>query len=209
MNGQEGDFLYLIDSGLVKAQNFSSGGKSCLLNIYGADDLIGDSCLVQRMRAETSTTLTPAVVRKIPRARVLRLIADQELAEDWLRYQILRVLEQQETITLFVTLNSEQRLGSLLLALARKFGSRRDGRTWVENQLTQEDFAQMVGTTRSRVGSFLKNFRQHGLVRAAGNSLIIDEPGLHAYVAAREAPAVTRAPQGSGSGAAQARPAGR
>ncbi len=183
MSGQDRcDFLYLIESGLVKAHNFSANGKTCLLNIYGTNDLIGDSCLVQQARRETATALTPAVLRTFPRGKLLELISNQRLAEELLCYMASRALEQQETITLFVTLSSEQRLGWLLLALARKFGSHRDGTARIESVLTQEDLAQMIGTTRSRVGSFLKTFRERGLIRAAGNLLIIDHIALHAYL---------------------------
>jgi hypothetical protein len=41
----------------------------------------------------------------------------------------------------------------------------------------------MVGTTRSRVGYFLKQFRENGFVEVTDHSLILEPKKLRAFVA--------------------------
>jgi CRP/FNR family transcriptional regulator, cyclic AMP receptor protein len=182
--GQPDDHLYLVDGGQLRAQTFSESGKSCLTAIYGPDDVVGESCLVQPARTEMMTALSPIVVRRIPRAKFVQQLSGP-LLEDWLAYQALKMLAQQQLITHLVTLNAEQRLASVLLSLAAKFGSGSAGKIRLGNRLTHEEFAQMVGTTRSRIGYFFKLFRQSGLVQGCGGDLVIDERGLSTYLMER------------------------
>jgi CRP/FNR family transcriptional regulator, cyclic AMP receptor protein len=179
---QDSGNLYLIEYGIVKQQNLSINGKSSILTIFAPHDLIGDSRLIRPVRTDTLTTLTPALLRQVSQAKLRELTADPEFARDWLCCKISRDLEQQEQISLFISYNSEHRLGWLLLTLACKIGTPTPAGIVIDNLLTHEDLAQMIGTTRSRVGSFLKGFRLNGLIRAADNSTIIDHFRLRDYL---------------------------
>jgi DNA-binding GntR family transcriptional regulator len=53
----------------------------------------------------------------------------------------------------------------------------------IEIRLTQEDLAEMVGTTRTRIGQFLKRFRQHGLVELTPEShLMVHQAQLSDWI---------------------------
>ena len=55
--------------------------------------------------------------------------------------------------------------------------------TRIAQRITQEELACMVGTTRSRVGFFLKRFADAGLIRRGGGVfLTVEEDALAAYV---------------------------
>jgi CRP/FNR family cyclic AMP-dependent transcriptional regulator len=62
--------------------------------------------------------------------------------------------------------SSEKRLARVLLLLAH-FGT--DGKSTVAiPKLSQEELAEMVGTTRSRVSLFMNKFRKLGFIRYNG-----------------------------------------
>lgn len=186
--GQPGGHLYMIESGWVKVQGLSEVGKSCVLGIYGAEDIIGESCLIERECTATATAMSPTVLRKLPRHQFLAVLGAEQVREDWLRYQVRRMLEHQQAMTLLATVDSEHRLAAVLLHLADKLGVRTGDAAVLGYKLTQEEFAEMVGTTRSRIGFFMKRFRQQGLIEVGrGSRLLVHEPRLRRYIAEREA----------------------
>lgn len=181
--GDREDDLYLVKSGQVKTVAYSHDGKQCLLSIYAAGDIFGELCQASSGRAETATAMRPTVLRRIPSASFRAAMADQELLESFLGYLTMRLSEQQQIITNLVTMDSERRLAAALLILANKIGKRHSTGTRIEQRITQEELSGMVGTTRSRVGYFLKRFSEAGLVsRLPGAFLVVNENGLANYL---------------------------
>jgi len=184
-SGEADDNLYVITRGQVKTVVHTPQGKDCLLDIYTRGDLIGESCLMDTERPETAVTMQSSTICKIPRDQFLAALDERELQRECLRFLTARLNERTEWITQLVTVDSEQRLALVLLRLGRRLGCPApDGPVRIEQRITQTELAEMVGTTRSRVGYFLKRFRQHGLICAnPGPYLTIDEPLLAGYVA--------------------------
>ncbi len=177
--GSEDNDIYFIETGCLKIIMFSSDGKECLLNICTQGDIVGESGLSCPERAEAVIAMTPSVVRAVPRDQFLEILTSNHLVEEFLQYFALKLSEQQEVIRHFVTSDSERRLAVTLLRLSRKLGEKR-----VRNlKITQEELAGIVGTTRSRVGYFLKRFRAAGLVEVTSQSLLlINEDMLRVYL---------------------------
>ena len=61
--------IYLVERGQVKAVAPSRDGKDCLLGIYNAGDVFGESCMLDSERVETVTAMTDLVLRRISSAR--------------------------------------------------------------------------------------------------------------------------------------------
>jgi len=182
--GARSNNIYLIESGCVKLLMLCQDAKECLLDIATEGDLVGESCLLRAERSETVIAMTPCVLRVVPRAEFLEIIFKQKLIEESLQYLAAKVCEQRQIISHFVTADSERRLAATLLRLARKLGTRREGRyLTIDKKITQEELAEIVGTTRSRIGYFLKRFRSARLIDPASQSvLMIDEARLDEYL---------------------------
>lgn len=183
-SGHDGDTsIYLVESGQVKSVIPARDGKECLLAIYTAGDMFGESCLLGDARLETVTAMTRSSLRRISGARVLAALTDAGLREELVKYLARRVFEQQLLITDLITADSEARLAAVLLTLARKLGRRQGPLLFIDQRITQEELSGMVGTTRSRVGFFLKRFRDARLVaRAKGSFLVVHEPRLSDFL---------------------------
>src|SRR5689334_5720268 len=96
-----------------------------------------------------------SLLREIPAARFLGLLAEDSLLEAFVKYLAVRMADQQQSIANLVTIDSETRLGETLLKLARKFGKRESRNVRIELNISHEELAAMVGTTRPRVTSFI------------------------------------------------------
>jgi CRP/FNR family cyclic AMP-dependent transcriptional regulator len=184
--GAQSNNLYLIERGCVKMLMLCQDARECLLDINTQGDLVGESCLLRAERMETVIAMTPCVLRVIPRAEFLDIIFRHRLVEESLQYLAAKLSEQRQIISHFVTADSERRLAATLLRLGRKLGKRHDGRFLaIDEKITQEELAEIVGTTRSRIGYFLKRFRAARLIEPKSQSvMMIDEARLDEYLQA-------------------------
>ncbi len=184
-SGEVDPHIYWVAAGQLKATTVTPSGKGCLLDIYRGGDVIGESCLLRAERNETVTAMASSTLRRIPRLRFRAALTEGSLLESYLLRLTERLWEQQEIITHMVTADSERRLAVTLLRLARKLGTEQSGCIQIEAKITHDELSDMVGTTRSRVGYFLKRFRNDAIVHPSPNSmLVIDPRRLNDYLAA-------------------------
>jgi CRP/FNR family cyclic AMP-dependent transcriptional regulator len=181
--GERGNNLYLIECGFVKTLTLSRCGKECMLGVYTEGDVLGETALLTAERRETATAMVPTVLSQISRPQFLHVLDHHGLSADWLRYLTARLTDQQQVITYLVTADSQHRLAATLLRVAMRVGTRQGDTLRIEHRITQEELAGMVGTTRSRVGYFMKRFRCLGLISVTPDSfLVVNERLLSGYL---------------------------
>lgn len=175
--------LFLILKGRVKVVTVNPDGKESLLRIVAPGDLAGESRLASGQRLDSAIAMAPTTVKRLRHEDVITAMTDHGLRRTFVEFFAQRVCEQQRLITDLITVNSERRLASILLHLSQKMGHRVGPTLQLRERITQEELAAMVGTTRSRVGFFLKRFRECGILKSAeGRLLIFDEPRLKAFI---------------------------
>jgi CRP-like cAMP-binding protein len=182
--GDQDATVYFIESGQVKLLMLTPDGKECLLTILAAGDIFGELCLSGLgTRTETATTMAKTVLRLIPCAQFFERLRQGSLFEGFIQYLAVRIADQQAIIANLVTVDSEQRLGKTLLDLAHKLGKQDPRSIRIEQRITHEELAAMVGTTRQRVCGFMRHFRALGLIEcSAERFLIVREAKLTAYL---------------------------
>jgi len=150
--GDQDTTVYFIDSGQVKLLMLTPEGKECLLTILTAGDIFGELCLSGLgTRIETATTMEKTVLRLIPSAQFFVHLRQDSLFEGFIQYLAVRIADQQAIIANLVTVDSEQRLGKTLLDLARKLGKQDPRSIRIEQRITHEELAAMVGTMSRRL----------------------------------------------------------
>lgn len=178
--------LYLVKSGQVKTVIVTSTGKRCLLDLYIAGDIFGELCMTQLGRIETAVAMADTELTRIPYSKFFKILAGSGLIEEFAEHLAGRLSERQRVIVDLVTLESELRLAARLLQLSHRFGQSHQRGLKIAARLTQEELAEMVGTTRSRVGYFLKRFREAGLLESSRGWITIrNEANLAEYIEAR------------------------
>lgn len=182
--GDNSDNVYFIESGQIKLLMLSPDGKECLLAIYTAGDVFGEMCLSGLgLRKETANAMSETTIKQIPCSKFFSRLIDDSLLEGFVKYLTLRISDQQETISNLVTVDSEHRLGSTLLQLARKLGKKDPRSIRINQRITHKELAEMVGTTRPRITKFMKKFRERDLIHVTSNHfIIVKEKNLTAYL---------------------------
>ncbi|MEU5904171.1 Crp/Fnr family transcriptional regulator [Micromonospora sp. NPDC047467] len=182
-SGIRDDHVYVVERGQVKTQMVAASGKRCLLSVYVVGDLFGESTLLGLERLETAIALTRTVLLRVPAARAAAVLAAEGSGDVLARHLSIRLRHQQQVVADMVTLPSELRLAVRLLDLAERFGRRGPGGTRVDIAFTQEDLSEMVGTTRTRIGQFLKRFRELEIVNFTPRShLTVHEERLSSWI---------------------------
>ena len=169
--GDAADAVFYIQEGRVTLTVVSPQGKEAVVAILEPAAFFGESCLTgQLVRMVTATALDKAVIVRIDKAAMIRVLHDQAaFAELFLAYLLSRNVRIQEDLVDQLFNSAEKRLARTLLLLAH-FG--KEGKPEpVIAKISQETLAEMVGTTRSRVSFFLNRFRKLGFLDYNGGGM--------------------------------------
>jgi CRP/FNR family transcriptional regulator, cyclic AMP receptor protein len=167
--GEAANAIFCIQTGNVKLEIASHGGKKAVIAILGPGDVFGEGCLGNRsLRISTASALQTSTIARVSKAVLLRLIRKEPaFAKLFISYMISRMVGLEEDFVDRLFNFSEKRLARILLQLSQ---SGREGRSGsVFPRINQEQLAQMVGTTRSRVSHFMNKFRKQGFVNYKGD----------------------------------------
>jgi CRP/FNR family cyclic AMP-dependent transcriptional regulator len=167
--GDPADALFYLQKGKVKVTTLSSHGKEAVVAILGAGDFFGEGCLAgQPLRISTVAALVDSSIVRLQKAAVIRVLHDEPaFSELFMAYLLARNIRMEADLIDQLFNSSEKRLARLLLLLAN-FG--KDGKPQpVVAKISQETLAEMIGTTRSRVSSFMNKFRRLGFIEYNGH----------------------------------------
>lgn len=182
--GQRDRSVYLVDSGEVKVIQSCRDGHECITALHGANDIFGELCLgADDARGDSAIARVDTRLRRIAAHELLTLIAREGLHGAFACQLTSRMAQQQHLITTLLTCNSEIRLAKILLMIAGRTNRRDPAGRLIASDLRHGELASMVGTTRTRIGVFLKKFREHGLIESGARStLLISDDELRAFV---------------------------
>lgn len=183
--GDNDEQVYFIERGQIKLLMLSPDGKECLLSIQASGDIFGELCLAGLgSRLETAIAMDETIIKQIPCSQFFTLLNREGLFEGFVQYMAVRVADQQQIIANLVTVDSEQRLGKLLLRLARTKGKKDPRSIRIELRITHEELSEMIGSTKPRIEMFMQRFHNLGLIETnPDRHLIIKESQLVAYLA--------------------------
>jgi CRP/FNR family transcriptional regulator, cyclic AMP receptor protein len=167
--GDPADALFYIQRGKVKVTTLSSHGKEAVVAILGAGDFFGEGCLAgQPLRISTVAAMADSSIARLQKVAVIRVLHEEPaFSELFMAYLLARNIRIEADLIDQLFNSSEKRLARLLLLLAN-FG--KDGSPQpVIAKISQETLAEMIGTTRSRVSSFMNKFRRLGFIEYNGH----------------------------------------
>ena len=167
--GDPADSVFYIQKGKVKVYVTSEQGKEAVVALHGNGDFFGEGCLTgQTLRLATAMAVTESVIMRLGKAAIVRVIRDEpKFSEMFMAYVLARNARVEEDLVDQLFNSSEKRLARALLLMAN-FG--KAGRPEpVITKISQETLAEMVGTTRSRVSTFMNKFRKLGFIEYNGD----------------------------------------
>ncbi len=157
----------------IKLTVVSSQGKEAVVRIPGPGDFFGEACLAgQKQRIARASTLTDCRIVRLGKRAATRVIRDEpEFSELFLAYVLSRNIRVEEDLVDQPFNSSEKRLARVLLILAN-FGKEGTPELMIP-KMSQGTLAEIVGTTRSRVNSFMNKFRKFGFLDYNGGIRVV------------------------------------
>jgi len=167
--GDDANAVFYIKKGKVKVTVISKQGKEAVVAIMGADEFVGEGCLIgQPKRLATASAMSDCVTMRVDKAEIQRVLRDEPtFSQMFVSHVLARTARVEEDLVDQLFNSTEKRLARLLLLLAN-FG--KEGRPEpLMAKITQETLAEMIGTTRSRVSHFMNKFRRAGFINYNGH----------------------------------------
>jgi CRP/FNR family transcriptional regulator len=185
VEGQAPRGVFILCRGRVKLSICSSDGKTLILKIAEAGEVLGLSASVSGKPYElTAETLDPCQVNFVKREDFLHFLRGHNDV-------CLRVAEQlsekyntacHEIRSLGLSHSAAEKLAKLLLEWSmRNGGARQPDR--MKLTLTHEEIAQMIGTSRETVTRLFADFKKRQLIQLKGSTLVIrNRPALESLI---------------------------
>lgn len=179
--GDPGDRLFIIGSGLVKVTLTSEQGDEMVLVTLGPHEVLGELAVIdQAPRSASVIAVVPTTVLMLSQPVLLQLMGSHPAVRDALLTSLgalVRRLTEQAGDLVFLDLGG--RLAKLLLRLAEESGQT-GNRIVLDLGLTQSDLAGMIGGSRPAVNRVLQSLASRGLIEISGQTIVLhDLAGLH------------------------------
>lgn len=175
--------IYYVHQGTVKKYKVDNFGKEQIIYVASAGELIGYHAILASERyPDSAATLERCTISFIPQDDFLQVL-DQSAT---LSRRLLTTLSHEfgvlaNNISIFAQRPVRERLAIVLLVLREKFkpGATENGR--IEINISRDDIANMVGSTRENTVRLLRNFKDEQLIETKGRKIwVIDVKKLAA-----------------------------
>ena len=186
--GDSADTIFYLQKGKVKIIVMSDQGKEAVVAILEPDQFFGEGCLNgQSVRIATATAMQECLITSISKTAMKSVLqSEPKFNEVFMAYLLTRNSRIEEDLIDQLFNSSEKRLARLLLLLAN-FGKEGSPQP-IDASFDQGTLAEMIGTTRSRVSSFMNKFRKLGFISYNGkvevhrsllNAVLYEKPEIN------------------------------
>jgi CRP-like cAMP-binding protein len=175
--GEYGDALYVLTSGVLKLFRPYSGSKEATLRLLKTWDIFGHLAFAGEARQRAyAEAVTQCRVKKVPKVFVERAIRQEpRVAFKMMTLLELRLVQYEELVKCLLPRETEVRLANLLPILAKKFGESHDGLVTIDLRLTHQDLAAMVASTRESVTKVLNEMRNRDLIEVNSGRITLKD----------------------------------
>ncbi|WP_334072454.1 Crp/Fnr family transcriptional regulator [Paenibacillus sp. A14] len=170
--------LYFVKSGAVRLYSMTLEGKELTLDVLTAGHLFGEIGAPVSSRQVYAVTLEDSVICTMSYGQFKALLREKpDLAIKFIEIMSARLAEVEELLEHMAYSSVRKRLLFLLNKLADKFAAplageeaEADRPEWVrlEVELTHQELASMMGSTRETVTEAMNRLAAEGIVKRAG-----------------------------------------
>lgn len=167
----EGNSLFLIQSGSVKAYLSDEKGKEVVLSNQGPGDYFGELALFDEApRSASVAALEPCKVMIISKAQLREAILERpQIAVAMLKGLAVRIRALTENVRTLALLDVFGRLVKTLYSLAEQ----KDGGLVIDQKLTQQDLANRIGASREMVSRIMNDLAKGGYIEVDHKRILL------------------------------------
>jgi len=171
--GERSDSLYIILYGKVKVYVSDAHGEEAILNIQGANEFFGEMALLDESpRSASVMAMEPTRVAIMTKAAFRECLAEYpDIAYNLIRFLSQRVRVLSGNVRNLALLDVYGRVARTLLSLAKPV----DRVLMIDQKLTHQDIASMVGASREMVSRILKDLANKGYIKVERKRIVLFE----------------------------------
>lgn len=168
------DFVYWVRKGCVRLTRVSDDGRELSFRHAAAGDMFGEECVTNRTRRDNYAEALRPTLLCLMRAAEFRKYVQEEpaLSHRLAQHLCARAIEAEQVLSEMVFCPVRRRLASGLLRLWRREGGQAGGTL----QLTHQELANLIGSTRETTTATLHALRSEGIIDLANRRVIIRDP---------------------------------
>ena len=172
---EEGDTLFILKKGQVKVSIVSEEGREVILSLLGPGSVFGELSLLDGKPRSANVVATEETdLLMLRRADFLQLIyKTPQIATALLAELATRMRKTDRQIEGLALLDVTSRISDTLLQLATEQGAETTDGVTIESRPTQQELANMSGTTRETVSRVLKRLEGQGYINRNGRKITI------------------------------------
>jgi CRP/FNR family transcriptional regulator, cyclic AMP receptor protein len=174
--GDRGESVYLVETGKVAVRISTPEGALVTVALLGPGSAVGELALVGEDERRTATVqaVEPVVARSLNRREFSELRRQHPSVTEFLVKSLAATVRRLDAqLVEAFHLPAEERIRRSLQALARVYDS---GGEVIQVDLTQEELAQLAGTTRPTLNRVLREEQRRGTLRLGRGRIVILDP---------------------------------
>jgi len=171
--GERSDSLYLILYGKVKVFVNDDRGGEAILNLIGPNEFFGEMALIDDSpRSASVMTMEPTRVAVMTKDAFRKCLAEHpDIAYNLIRILTARVRLLSANVRDLALLDVYDRVARTLQNLAKPV----DRELVIDQKLTHQEIASMVGASREMVSRILKDLANKGYIKVEGKRITLYE----------------------------------
>ncbi len=176
MPDEKSDYLYFLLKGKVKIGTFALDGREVIKEILQPEQPFGDMSVAgEQKRGDFAQAMGDEVeVLSVRIAEFRQLMqVNPQLMFSCLQHMSQRLIRIEERLASLVLKDARERIIEFLVDSAGREGRQVGYETLVKHQLTQQEIANLTGTSRQTVTSVLNDLRKSNLIYFNRSSILI------------------------------------
>jgi CRP/FNR family cyclic AMP-dependent transcriptional regulator len=167
--------LYIVKRGRVRLYRLTPDGKQLTLDILDKGRIVGRmSWLGQELNEVYAEAIEDAVVCSFTPDELRRLIDRfPSIGLNMIRYLSDRLAASEREREVMAFRSVEQRLAARLVELSERFGQPDADGVVIDARLTQQELADMIGTSRETLATTVSSLRERGVLEMQNQRVVI------------------------------------
>lgn len=167
--------IFFIRKGKVKKYKLAGDGGQQIIYVANTGELLGYHAVLEGERyPDSAASLEESTIQFIPKEDFLLTLQQSNI----LSGRLLKALSHEfsvmvNSITSFSQQSVRERLALQLVVLREKYKVDSLPGSIVEINLSREDLANLVGTTRESIVRMLSEFREAGILDTKGRKIVV------------------------------------
>jgi CRP/FNR family cyclic AMP-dependent transcriptional regulator len=175
MEGEPGEAFYYIKSGLIKIYKVSPEGREHILHILNEGHVFAEVTLFSNHAyPATAEVLEDAQIGIIKNSDLEKLMVDNaEISLSLVKYLNKRLVEAQNKVRNLALYDTFGRTAQALVKLAEDYGKKSSHGILLDLNISRQELANIVGTTRETVIRVLAAFKKENSIDLDKSNIII------------------------------------